>query len=53
MSHDGTVGASAEMRSAHVDALVVGVLELPDPLLVVRDHPILEGAVLHTPEDKL
>lgn len=39
--------------SAHVDALVVSVFELADPFFVVRDHPVLERAVLHTAEDQL
>ena len=36
---------------AHVDALVIAVLELLDALVVIRNHPILPRAVLHAAHD--
>jgi hypothetical protein len=37
----------------HVDALVVGILHLPDPLVVVVDHPLLPRPIRHEAEDQL
>lgn len=38
----------AERRGTYIYSFVVGILELPDSLFMVRDHPILSGTILHT-----
>lgn len=46
------LGRSESTTITHVDPLVIGVLQLPNPLVVVRNHPLLTGSILHTPENE-
>ena len=42
-----------QSRRAHVDALVVGIFKLLDTFVMVWNHPVCPGTILHAPEDEL
>jgi hypothetical protein len=37
----------------HVDSLVIRIFQLPDPFIMIWDHPVLQRAILHTSQDQL
>jgi hypothetical protein len=48
---DGIIGTIKTVT--HVDTLIISVFELPNPLIMVFDHPIRSGTILHDPKYQL
>ena len=42
-----------DLAATHVDTLIIGVFELLDSLIVVGNHPVGSGTVLHATKNQL